>query len=47
MGDDIAAQLRKALDGTLDLSPSVHRLLHAAAWARKRSISTAAACSSR
>jgi hypothetical protein len=29
--NDLAAQLRKALDGTMELSPSVHRLLYAAA----------------
>jgi hypothetical protein len=31
MNDDLAAQLRKALDGNPELSPSVHRLLYAAA----------------
>jgi hypothetical protein len=31
MSDDLAAQLRKALDGTTEHSPSVHRLLYAAA----------------
>jgi hypothetical protein len=31
MRDDLVAQLRTALDGTMDLSPSVHRLLYAAA----------------
>jgi hypothetical protein len=31
MRDDIAAQLRKALDGTTEHSPSVRRLLYAAA----------------
>jgi hypothetical protein len=31
MSDDLAAQLRKALDASMELPPSVHRLLHAAA----------------
>jgi hypothetical protein len=31
MSDDLAAQLRKALDGSMEHSPSAHRLLYAAA----------------
>jgi hypothetical protein len=31
MRDDIAIRLRKALDGTIELPPSVRNLLHAAA----------------
>jgi hypothetical protein len=31
MSDDLVAQLRKALDGTTEHSPSIHRLLYAAA----------------
>jgi hypothetical protein len=31
MRDDIAVRLRKALDGTIELPPSIRNLLHAAA----------------
>jgi hypothetical protein len=31
MNDDLAARLRKALDGSMELPPSVRNLLHAAA----------------
>jgi hypothetical protein len=36
MSDDLAAQLRKALDGTTEHPPSVHRLLYAAAMEIER-----------